>query len=266
MNAPTAVTPLGGPTVLIEIGATRLLVDPTFDPAGTYPIGTRALTKTTDAIVRPEELEPVDAVLLSHDQHPDNLDRGGRAFLATVPLTLTTELGAERLGGSARGLRPWESTDLGGTTITAVPAQHGPNGTEHLTGPVVGFVVTAADAPTLYVSGDNASLDVVRAIAARAPRIDAAVLFAGAARTPLIDGFLTLTSDEAAEAAGLLGRPRVLPVHTDGWAHFTQNGPTFTAAFDRAGLSRLLIAHEPGVRTVLSGPSTLDAAPPTRGR
>lgn len=240
---------LGGPSVLIEIDDRRLLVDPTFDPAGNYPIGGRALTKTTSAILGPDDLGRVDAVLLSHDQHPDNLDHGGRAFLATVPLVLTTETAAGRLRGSSMGLATWASAVIGGTTVTAVPAQHGPDGTDHLTGPVIGFLLTTSGEPTIYVSGDNASLDVVRRIAERSPRPDVAILFAGAARTPLVDGFLTLTGDEAAQAAVILGRPRVLPVHTDGWAHFTENAEGFVAAFGRAGLADRLLDHTPGVRT-----------------
>ncbi len=132
-----------------------------------------------------------------------------------------------------------------------MPAQHGPDGTEALTGPVTGFVLQGEGLPTVYVSGDNASLEHVRRIAERFPAIDVAVVFAGAARTPLVDGFLTLTSDEAARAASILGRPRVLPVHTDGWAHFTEDGAAFRAAYVRAGLEHLLIEAEPGHRLVL---------------
>jgi hypothetical protein len=38
----------------------------------------------------------------SHDQHSDNLDRGGRHFLPKAAKVLTTEAGAKRLGGNAR--------------------------------------------------------------------------------------------------------------------------------------------------------------------
>jgi len=86
----------------------------------------------------------------------------------------------------------------------------------------------------------------VTEIAGRFPHIDLAVLFAGAARTPLVDGYLTLTSDEAVEAARVLGAPLVLPVHTDGWAHFTQDGASFRAAFAAAGLGAVLLPATPG--------------------
>jgi hypothetical protein len=34
-----AVTLIGGPTAVLELGPLRLLVDPTFDPPGDYPLG-----------------------------------------------------------------------------------------------------------------------------------------------------------------------------------------------------------------------------------
>ncbi|MFB4295729.1 MBL fold metallo-hydrolase [Actinomadura sp. NTSP31] len=227
---------LGGPTALLEIGGVRLLVDPTFDAPGEHPIGDRALTKTMDAVAGPDEIGPVDAVLLSHDQHPDNLDDGGRAYVERAPLTLSTEAAAERLGGTVRALPNWEHAELprpgGGTLrITGVPARHGPDGTEHLTGPVTGFVLTGDGLPTTYVSGDNASLDVVREIAGRFAPFDVALLFAGAARTPLVDGDLTLGSAAAAEAAAILRAREVVPLHFEGWTHFSQGRDTLTGPF-----------------------------------
>lgn len=250
------VMSLGGPSLLLELGDARFVVDPTFDSAGDYPIGTRTLTKTTDARVRPDDLGPVDAVLLSHDQHPDNLDHGGRAYLRTTPLVLTTTVAAGRVDASCRGLEPWDSVVVKDVTVTAVPAQHGPDGTEGATGPVIGFVLEADDSPTVYISGDNASLAVVTAIAERFPSIGLAVLFAGAARTPLVDGFLTLTSAEAAQAARILGSPRVLPAHTEGWAHFTEGTEEFIAAFEADGASELLQHRAPGSWVSIPGRDT----------
>jgi L-ascorbate metabolism protein UlaG (beta-lactamase superfamily) len=246
MTAELTVRLVGGPTALLELGGVRLLTDPTFDPPGDHPIGTRVLTKTTGPAVPADQLGPVDAVLLSHDQHPDNLDDAGRALLADVPLVLTTELAAQRLGGTARALPSWQRTAVGGVTVTAVPAQHGPDGTTHLTGPVTGFVLSGDGLPTVYVSGDNASLDVVRAVAERAGPVDVAVLFAGAARTALIDGYLTLTAEDAAEAARVLGVRTVVPVHAEGWTHFTQGVDDLVAAYRAGGLADRLHVLSPG--------------------
>jgi hypothetical protein len=41
----------------------------------------------------------VDAVLLSHDQHADNLDLSGRSYLMQAERVFTTKAGAGRLGG-----------------------------------------------------------------------------------------------------------------------------------------------------------------------
>src|SRR3954451_5407858 len=89
---------LGGPTALLDFGGLRLLTDPTFDPPGDYPIGERVLTKTQAPASGPGEVGSVDAVLLSHAQHPDNLDRAGREYLNTAPLVFSTAAGLERLG------------------------------------------------------------------------------------------------------------------------------------------------------------------------
>ncbi|MFI9150257.1 MBL fold metallo-hydrolase [Streptomyces sp. NPDC053367] len=239
---------IGGPTAVFEYGGLRFLTDPTFDGPGDYGRpGRPVLTKTAPATATPADLGPVDVVLLSHDEHADNLDDSGRALLADVPLTLTTTGGGQRLGGNATGLSDWETVELerpggGGLTVTAVPAIHGPGpreATEPITGQVVGFVLTAEDLPTVYVSGDNASLDAVREIADRFAPVDTAVLFAGAPRFPVLfdGGTLVLDSAQAAEAARILDARRVVPVHHDSWAHFTEGREDLEAAFAAAGLT-----------------------------
>jgi L-ascorbate metabolism protein UlaG (beta-lactamase superfamily) len=237
---------ISGPTVVIEYGGLRLLTDPTFDRAGTYP-GASPLERTVDSPVTADGVGAVDAVLLSHDEHADNLDNAGRAFLADVPVTLTTVSGAGRLGGTARGLAPWESTDLprpggGSVTVTATRAQHGPDGSQPVVGDVIGFVLSGEGLPVVYVSGDNASLDVVREVAERFD-VEEAVLFAGAVRMPVISDepdLLTLDAERAVEAARLLDARRVLIAHVDSWAHFSEDLRTTVAAFDEAGLGGVL--------------------------
>ena len=77
------LTHIGGPTVLIEAGGWRLLTDPTFDPPGrSYRFGWgTGSRKLAGPAIAPEDLGPIDAVLLSHDHHDDNLDPAGRALL-----------------------------------------------------------------------------------------------------------------------------------------------------------------------------------------
>ena len=161
---------VGGPTAVLEYAGLRWLTDPSLSPPGEYEGG---LVKTTGPAVNVKTIEPIDVVLLSHDHHSDNLDPGGREFLPRARRVLTTVDGARRLGGNATGLEPWSSVEIDrphepAVTVTAVPAQHGPDGTDHITGPVIGFLLGAPGLENVYVSGDNASLDVVRTIAERA--------------------------------------------------------------------------------------------------
>lgn len=248
---------IGGPTALIEIGGLRLLTDPTFDPPGDYPIGSRTLTKMAGPALDPAEIGGVDAVLLSHDQHPDNLDRQGRAFLDHVPLVLSTAAARQRLGGTVRALATWEHVRLprpdgGELRITAVPAQHGPDGSEPVVGEVIGFMLAGAGLPTVYIGGDNASLAVVRAIVDQLGPVDGALLNAGAAQTPLLDhADLTLDSAGAAEAARILGAHWVVPLHVDGWAHYTQDAASVRAAFSRLDLGDRLRTPRGGEIAVL---------------
>jgi L-ascorbate metabolism protein UlaG (beta-lactamase superfamily) len=87
---------------------------------------------------------------------------------------------------------------------------------------------------------------VVRAVAGRTGPVDVAVLFAGAARTPLVDGYLTLTAADAAEAAQILGARTVVPVHAEGWTHFTQGIDDLVAGYAARGLTDRLRVLSPG--------------------
>jgi L-ascorbate metabolism protein UlaG (beta-lactamase superfamily) len=250
---------VGGPTAVLQYGGVRLLTDPTFSPAGVHESAPgRTLTKTEDPAIGVGAVGPIDVVLLSHDQHADNLDPAGREVLGTVPLTLTTEAAADRLGGTARGLRRWQRVSVpgpagGGIEVIGVPARHGPVGCEPVTGEVTGFVLRGDDLPTVYVSGDNAAIELVRDIAEQIGTVDVALLFAGAARTSLFDGApLTLTSADAATAARLLDARWVVPVHVQGWAHFSEGPDEVRAAFSAAGLTDRLRFLAPGEHAVFS--------------
>src|ERR1044072_3937386 len=98
---------LGGPTALFAYGGLRFLTDPTFDAPRVYQVPGGDLTKTAPSSTAAAGLGRIDVVLLSHAEHPDNLDDSGRALLADVPLTLTTPGGGQRLGAGARGAADW---------------------------------------------------------------------------------------------------------------------------------------------------------------
>jgi len=178
MSTACSITYIGGPTALIEIGGMRLLTDPTFDPPGQhYNFGLPFIgsTKTQGPAIGLDELGRIDVVLLSHDQHPDNLDTRGRDALTRAGRVLTTTAGAKRLGGNADGLRPWESTVLGDDrrriTVTATPARHGVPGISLLSGPDIGFMLEWAGQRhgALYLSGDTVYFGGIDKIAGPLP-------------------------------------------------------------------------------------------------
>ncbi|QSO52009.1 MBL fold metallo-hydrolase [Alicyclobacillus curvatus] len=249
---------VGGPTTIIEIGGLRFVTDPTFDSPRQYEVGGRFLTKNMPPSLTAESIGAVDAVLLSHDQHVDNLDAKGREWMKGVQTVFTTTEAAARIPG-VTSLPNWTSTQMARPdgrviTITGVPAQHGPDNTQHLVGEVTGFMLSGDGLPTIYVSGDNASLSVVRAIAARFPSIDVAILFCGAAQTALLDySNLTLGSEDAAQAAHILQASTVIPVHYEGWTHYTEGAESIRDAFERMQAQACLHLLMPGERVNLPG-------------
>jgi L-ascorbate metabolism protein UlaG (beta-lactamase superfamily) len=251
-----AITLIGGPTALIEIDGFRLLTDPTFDLPGDYKLPHVTLEKLTGPAIGADAIGEIDAVLLSHDQHADNLDHSGKDFLKRAKRVLTTEAGAKRLGGHVEGFAPWSSTELKGKTgnrltITATPARHGPAGIEPLSGDVVGFVVASSKpgSRAIYISGDTTWFDGVAEVARR---FDCSVVlpFAGAAQTrgPF---HLTMDTNDTIETARAFPGATIVPVHTDGWAHFRQSAADLRVTFDALGFGKRLMLLEPGVRTVI---------------
>jgi L-ascorbate metabolism protein UlaG (beta-lactamase superfamily) len=254
MNAVT-VTLIGGPTALIEVDGFRLLTDPTFDPPGDYRLPYTTLRKTSRPALTSDQIGRVDAVLLSHDQHWDNLDHSGKAFLAQADQVLTTKAGVQRLAGRATGLAPWEAKELSGPngraiTVTATPARHGPAGIEPLSGDVIGFVVSwNGERRPIYITGDTVWYDGVAEVARRFPA-GIVLLFAGAARTrgPFD---LTMDANDAIETAHAFPGAAIVPIHCDGWAHLTQSRTDLVSAFAALGIEARLRLLEPGVPTVI---------------
>lgn len=225
----------------MDYAGLRWLTDPTFSAPGEYAGG---LVKTTGPAVCVDELGPIDVVLVSHDHHADNLDPAGRELLPRAAHVFTTKAGAERLDGDVVGIEPWDTASLDRpdgavVSVTALPALHGPPGCEEVTGPVIGFLLRGDGLQTVYVSGDNASLDVVREIAARVGRVDIAILFAGAVQlSRRFDGaYLTLSADRAAEATLILQAGTAIPLHFEGWMHVTQGADELRAAFRGNGVA-----------------------------
>ncbi|MGA8597948.1 MAG: MBL fold metallo-hydrolase [Bryobacteraceae bacterium] len=247
-----SITYIGGPTTLLEFAGLRFVTDPTFDPSGgEYKSGPATLRKLAGPALSPEMMGWFDYVLLSHDHHPDNLDHTGRMLLANAKAVFTTAEGAERLDTNSIGLRDWESANVPApdgrvVCITATPARHGPEGLNR--GAVNGFVFFFEDAPdqAIYVSGDTVWYPGAAEVARRF-NVAVAILHLGAARVPEVGDFhLTMTANEAVEAARAFARAKIVPIHFEDWAHFSEAPADINAAFRGAGLDNRLCWPERG--------------------
>jgi L-ascorbate metabolism protein UlaG (beta-lactamase superfamily) len=242
------LTHVGGPTVLVEVAGWRLMVDPTFDPPGRrYSFGLGASsTKLVGPAVGAEGLLPLDAVLLTHDHHADNLDDAGRALLPGAGTVLTTVAGAGRLGGATVGLAPWATTvlehpDRPTIEVTATPCRHGPPGSRPIVGQVIGFGLRweGQEHGDLWISGDTVLYRGVREVADRLD-VGTALLHLGKVQFGSTGPLrYTMTAEDAVELIELLRPHTALPVHYEGWSHFREG---------RDGIERVLAAAPADVR------------------
>lgn len=225
------ITHIGGPTTLIEVDGWRILTDPTFDPPGRrYRFGAGTSSrKTTGPAIAVEVLGTIDVILLTHDHHADNLDDAGRAVLPQVRTVLTTHSGARRLGGSAQGMSDWDTTRLERSghpsiSVTATPCRHGPVGSRPIVGDVIGFALEweGQEHGALWVSGDTVLYDGVREVATRLD-VGTAIVHLGRVRFPITGRVkYTMDVDDAIELCQAIDPRTIIPVHYEGWSHFTQ--------------------------------------------
>ena len=235
---------MGTATVLLQIGALRLLTDPVFDPAGGryfFGYGTSSI-KLTEPAIRVEELGKIDAVLLSHDHHEDNLDRTGRALLRLAKKVITTSAGAKRLKSNSMGLKAWQSTTLDADdliiTVTAAPAHHGTLGSHVVVGETTGFILEwpGQKHGALYISGDTVWFNGLREIGQRF-KVGTAILHIGAARFPILGPVrFTLNAREAVKIFHALKPHTLIPIHYEGWKHFKETGADAEKVFGAFGI------------------------------
>jgi L-ascorbate metabolism protein UlaG (beta-lactamase superfamily) len=271
-------TYLGTATLLLELAGMRLLTDPAFDPAGTTynfgpwyaPRSWFASEKEYRTPIGRGDVGTVDAVLLSHDHHADNLDHEGRLLLAesTVSRVITTKAGAARLakaapagrpsapgeglgiGGKTIGLAWGESTRLAsgseGLRLTATPARHGPRGTPQIH-EVIGMLLEpeVASEPTVWISGDTVLFPELRRFLNHqresSRRVDVAIIHCGGVRFPKMPVLgrapFTFDARQVVEACRLLDPRVVIPVHRSGWTHFRESDEKLRKTLAEAGLA-----------------------------
>ncbi len=118
----------------------------------------------------------------------------------------------------------------------ATPCRHGPPHAHFVIGDVIGFALRwdGQEHGALWISGDTVLYDGVREVATRV-QVDTALLHLGAVRFPVTGPIrYTMTARDAVEL-GTLIRPRTLiPVHYEGWKHFTEGRAAIEREFATA--------------------------------
>ena len=245
--------------MVININGFVIVTDPAFDTEGTIYEGPRILYKTGSPRLQPEDIGPVDLVLLSHDQHKDNLDNAGREFIKTVKQVISTPGAVERLAqNNVTGLNEWESITIAtdkvpGLRITATPCQHAPTQEQtKISGHVIGFMIEwEGQQGALYVSGDTVYFDGIEEIAKRF-KVHTAVLHVGKAGFPDINYMpLTFTTEMAIQTARLMNVKKFIPTHFEGWKHFNERSDYLYDQVMHSDIKERLVWLQPGTPAVI---------------
>ncbi|KAF2798722.1 Metallo-hydrolase/oxidoreductase [Melanomma pulvis-pyrius CBS 109.77] len=246
---------------VFHINDINFLTDPFFSPAGTaFDVGNgNVLTVLGDPAMQPDQIPPIDAVLLSHEDHPDNLDPIGRAHFLDGRKVLTTPDGANNLRPrpGVAALQPWETVPLhvGGETwnITGTPCEHLPGGE------VVGFVLrgpgfgyTDGLPNAIWYTGDTIYLKELAQLRDMY-HLRAAVFNMGDAHADLGNGSapikVTMNGTDVARMFKDVGADILVPMHYSPWSHFWESVEQVKRDFEEAGVADKVIWLTPGQRT-----------------
>lgn len=256
------ITFIGTATAILSIDGVNFITDPAFDDAGTeYDLQIVVLKSLAGPALQIHDLPAIDAVLLSHEDHPDNLDTAGRALL-DGRIVVTTPDGANKLKPrpSVHPIRPWETLSLkiGGTgfDITGTPCVHLPGGE------TTGFILQTAAFGTsteglpnaIYFSGDTIYLEELAQIRKKY-HIVLAILNLGDVQVALPGSseplHITLDGKSAAKLIRDLEPDVVVPMHFDSWAHFTEPSSKSAEIFEEEGLKEKVLWLTPGVKKTI---------------
>ncbi|KAK4170501.1 beta-lactamase superfamily domain-containing protein [Cladorrhinum sp. PSN259] len=260
LDAPLSITHIGTATAILHLDGVNIITDPFFSPAGSeWDLGIVVLRNSDTPALGLADLPPIDAVLLSHEDHPDNLDEPGRQLLDGRHV-LTTPDGANKLAPrpGVRAIKPWETLSLKighhHFSVTGTPCEHLPGGE------VTGFILTEPSfgktdgkPNAIFFSGDTNYLPELAKMKEQF-HISVALLNIGKATAPLPDGPLQITMD-GAQASKLfrdIEADVLVPMHFDSWGHFAEKRPELEKSFEKEGVSDKVLWLVPGEKTKLA--------------
>ncbi len=188
------ITQLRNATVVVEIGAHRILVDPMLAPKGAMPplrlLGQRERNPLVDLPpVTDSLLETVTHCLITHCQkgHFDHLDRVGKHWLRSrkIPVICTPHdaklLRQRGLNVSPLAENHHDPQPFLGGRIRTMACKHGKGMVGLLMEHGVGYLIEMPGEPSLYLSGDTIFTPAIREfIAWHRPKVS--LIPAGGAR------------------------------------------------------------------------------------
>jgi L-ascorbate metabolism protein UlaG (beta-lactamase superfamily) len=246
-------------TLLVTIGAHRLLVDPMLSPAGAMdpvpnagddrriplvdlPIGEASLVAL---------LATVDGAIVTHT-HRDHWDaRAATLLRPDLPLFCQPADATTLASAGFTAVTPVEETARwDGLTLARTGGQHGTGEIGRRMGPVSGFVLRATGEPTIYLAGDTIWCpEVAEALATHRP--DVAVLNAGAAQF-LTGDPITMTADDVIAVCRTAPGLRAIAVHLEVVNHCRLTRAALRDALDGAGLGERVRIPADGERIALA--------------
>ncbi len=215
-----SVTFVGHATALIHLVDKNILTDPNFSN------WIWIVKRHVAAGFRQKDLPPLTAILISH-AHYDHFDESTLNKLdPKIPIIVppgvdkyAKEVGFEKI----TVLSPWQSLEVDGFKITAVPAKHfhGRNPYTDNTTDFQGYIIQGGG-KTVYFAGDTGMFPDFKEIGRRFS-IDVALLPISAYNPPAFRRN-HLSPEDAIEAFEMLGAKIMIPIH---WGSFTLSREPF---------------------------------------
>jgi L-ascorbate metabolism protein UlaG (beta-lactamase superfamily) len=212
------VTWVNHATLLVQLDEVNILTDPVWSHR-VSPVSWAGPRRHRDPGIRFEDLPPIDVVVVSHN-HYDHMDlatlrRLDEAHSPVILSGLGNAAFLKRKGLSGtRDLDWWESDEVRGVTVTAVPARHfssrGPTDRDRTLW--AGFVFSGP-AGSVYFAGDTGYGSHFAEIGTRLGPIDVALLPIGAFRPRWFMSPVHIDPREAIEAHRDLGAALTIPMH-----------------------------------------------------
>jgi N-acyl-phosphatidylethanolamine-hydrolysing phospholipase D len=221
------LTWIGHSSFLLQLAGRNLITDPHFSQRAS-PMQFAGPLRYTPPALQADELPPLDLALISHD-HYDHLDEASVIALArrhpklqfVVPLGLKAWLRRRRIERVIE-LDWWQSAEVCGLRVHAVPAQHfsGRSANDRNKTLWCGFVVEPIDRPVprrvLFAGDTGYSVDFAD-IGARFAPIDLALLPIGAYEPRWFMHAMHVNPDEAVQIHQDIGSRQSVAMH---WGTF----------------------------------------------